>query len=78
MIRCAPLICALCCGARAAQVDYRVFPNLAHMDGNWSALYAVGDGKAYVGLAYQGSDGHLAWYDAQSQLVGSRTGAAAG
>ena len=69
MIRSALLICALCCGARAAQVDYRVFPNLAYMDGNWSALYAAGDGKVYVGLANHGGSGTLAWYDARTDKM---------
>jgi hypothetical protein len=45
------------------QVDYRVFPGLAMMDGNWAALFAASDGKVYAGLAYHGGDGHLVYYD---------------
>jgi hypothetical protein len=52
-----------------AQVDYRVFPNLAEMDGNWSALLAASDGKVYVGLAYHGGSGRLAWYDPRSDSM---------
>jgi hypothetical protein len=48
---------------RSLKVDYRVFPGLARMDGNWSALFAARDGKVYVGLAYHGGDGHLVYYD---------------
>lgn len=51
------------------QVDYRVFPGLARMDGNWSALYAARDGKVYVGLAYHGGDGHLVYYDPKRDQV---------
>jgi len=54
---------AIALAARAAEVDSRVFPGLAHMDGNWSALLAARDGRVYVGLAYHGGDGHLACYD---------------
>jgi hypothetical protein len=51
------------------RVDYRVFPGLAHMDGNWSALIAASDGKVYVGLAYHGGDGHLVSYDPKRDVV---------
>jgi hypothetical protein len=51
------------------KVDYRVFPGLAHMDGNWSALLAASDGQVYVGLAYHGGDGHLVSYDPKRNLV---------
>ena len=51
------------------KVDYRVFPGLARMDGNWSALYAARDGKVYVGLAYHGGDGHLVYYDPKRDQV---------
>jgi len=53
----------------AARVDSRVFPNLAEMDGNWSALYAASDGKVYAGLAYHGGDGHLVWYDPRNDQM---------
>ncbi len=44
-------------------VDFRYFPGLATMDGNWAALKAASDGKVYVGLACHGCDGHLVYYD---------------
>jgi hypothetical protein len=44
-------------------VDYRVFPGLAAMDGNWAALLAASDGKVYVGLACHGCNGHLVYFD---------------
>jgi len=44
-------------------VDYRIFPGLATMDGNWAALKAASDGKVYVGLACHGCNGHLVYYD---------------
>jgi hypothetical protein len=46
-------------------VDYRVFPGLAQMDGNWAALLAASDGKVYVGLACHGCSGHLVFYDSK-------------
>ena len=49
--------------ARTVEVDYRVAPGLARMDGNWSALFAASDGTVYIGLAYHGVDGHFASYD---------------
>lgn len=52
-----------------AQVDCRVFPNLAEMDGNWSALLAASDGKVYVGLAYHGGSGRLVWYDPRTDSM---------
>ena len=54
---------------RAATVDHRVFPNLAQMDGNWSALYAASDGKVYIGLAYHGGSGRLVWYDPKTDTM---------
>src|SRR5580692_4600444 len=45
--------------SKTAFVDYRYFPGLARMDGNWAALKAASDGKVYVGLACHGCDGHL-------------------
>jgi hypothetical protein len=47
-------------------VDYRVFPGLAEMDGNWAALLAATDGKVYVGLACHGCNGHLVYFDPQA------------
>jgi len=55
--------------ARTINVDYRVFPGLAHMDGHWSALFAASDGKVYVGLAYHGGDGHMVYYDPKRDQV---------
>lgn len=49
--------------AKTITVDYRVFPGLATMDGNWAALKAGSDGKVYVGLACHGCNGHLVYYD---------------
>jgi hypothetical protein len=37
---------------QTTQVDFRIFPGLAMMDGNWAALFAASDGKVYAGLAY--------------------------
>lgn len=57
-------------GSKAIVVDYRYFPGLATMDGNWAALKAASDGKVYVGLACHGCDGHLVYYDsAKDRLV---------
>ena len=50
-------------------VDYRVFPNLSAMDGNWAALLASNDGKVYAGLAYHGGNGHLVYYDSKQDRV---------
>jgi len=44
-------------------VDYRLFPGLAEMDGNWAALKVAHDGKVYAGLACHGCDGHMVMYD---------------
>jgi hypothetical protein len=54
---------------RTLNIDYRVFPGLAEMDGNWAALYAASDGKVYVGLAYHGGDGHLVYYDSKADRI---------
>jgi hypothetical protein len=54
-----------CFAASSVTVDYRVFPNLAEMDGNWAALFAASDGKVYVGLACHGCSGHLVQYDSK-------------
>lgn len=50
-------------------VDHRVFPGLHEMDGHWSALLEASDGKVYVGLALHGGDGHLVYYDPESDRV---------
>jgi sugar lactone lactonase YvrE len=55
--------------ARTVQVDYRVFPGLAEMDGSWAALLAASDSKVYAGLACHGGDGHLVYYDAETDRV---------
>ena len=44
-------------------VQFRYFPGLATMDGNWAALKAGSDGKVYVGLACHGCNGHFVYYD---------------
>lgn len=54
---------------RMVTVDYRFFPGLAQMDGNWAALLAASDGKVYVGLACHGCDGHLVYYDSKTDQV---------
>jgi hypothetical protein len=50
--------------SKTVTFDYRYFPGLAKMDGNWAALKAASDGKVYVGLACHGCNGHLVFYDA--------------
>jgi len=66
----------LCCVAWPAgppaaitQVEYRDFPGLSMMDGNWAALLAASDGKVYTGLAYHGGDGHLVYYDSKTERM---------
>src|SRR2546425_12370408 len=54
---------------QTTQVDFRVFPGLEMMDGNWAALFAASDGKVYAGLAYHGGDGHLVYYDSKSGRI---------
>lgn len=54
---------------KTVTVDYRLFPGLAEMDGNWAALTATHDGKVYAGLACHGCDGHLVVYDPQSDRM---------
>lgn len=51
------------CASKIVTVDYRIFPGLAEMDGNWAALKVAHDGKVYAGLACHGCDGHLVMYD---------------
>jgi hypothetical protein len=55
--------------SRKVTVDYRVFPGLQAMDGNWAALLAGSDGKVYVGLAYHGGSGHFVFYDSKTDRV---------
>ena len=50
-------------------LDYRIFPGLAEMDGNWAALTVAHDGKVYAGLACHGCDGHLVMYDPATDRV---------
>jgi hypothetical protein len=54
---------------RTVTVDYRFFPGLGMMDGNWAALKAATDGKVYVGLACHGCDGHLVYYDSHKNKM---------
>ena len=56
-------------GERTVRLEYRVFPGLHQMDGNWAALTAASDGKVYAGLAYHGGDGHLVYYDAKTDQM---------
>jgi len=63
------------CAAQSASsavtvtVDYRFFPGLGAMDGNWAALKAASDGKVYIGLACHGCDGHLVVYDSHTDRM---------
>ncbi len=70
---CALVILACAARTEAATktitVDYRFFPGLAAMDGNWAALKAASDGKVYVGLACHGCDGHLVFYDSKTDRI---------
>lgn len=54
---------------RTVTVEFRVFPGLAQMDGNWAALTVAHDGRAYAGLACHGCDGHLVMYDPKSDQI---------
>jgi hypothetical protein len=54
---------------RTVRLEHRVFTGLHEMDGNWAALLAASDGKVYAGLAYHGSDGHLAYYDSKTDRM---------
>lgn len=58
-----------CLAATGVTVDYRLFPGLAEMDGNWAALLAASDGKVYVGLACHGCNGHLVFYDSKKDQM---------
>lgn len=55
--------------SKTVTVEYRFFPGLAKMSGNWSALKAASDGKVYVGLACNGCDGHLVFYDSKKDRI---------
>jgi hypothetical protein len=48
---------------KSVTVEFRYFPGLGTMDGNWAALKAGSDGKVYVGLACHGCNGHFVYYD---------------
>jgi hypothetical protein len=54
---------------KTVTVEYRFFPGLANMDGNWAALKAASDGKVYVGLACHGCSGHLVFYDSKTDRM---------
>ena len=58
-----------CSATSTVTVDYRVFPGLAEMDGNWAALLAASDGKVYAGLACHGCSGHLVFYDSKKDTM---------
>jgi hypothetical protein len=66
---CLSLLAAGIASGGSVRVDYRVFPGLERMDGNWAALFAASDGKVYAGLAYHGGDGHLVYYDSQTDRM---------
>jgi len=55
--------------SKTVTVEYRYFTGLATMTGNWSALKAASDGKVYVGLACNGCDGHLVFYDSKKDRM---------
>jgi hypothetical protein len=57
------------CATPAVTVDYRIFPGLPEMDGNWAALLAASDGKVYVGLACHGCSGHLVYFDSKKDKI---------
>jgi hypothetical protein len=57
------------CAEKIVTLDYRIFPGLAEMDGNWAALKVAHDGKVYVGLACHGCDGHMVMYDPKTDRV---------
>ena len=54
---------------KVVTLDYRVFPGLAEMDGNWAALKVAHDGKVYAGLACHGCDGHMVMFDPATDRV---------
>lgn len=71
------VIAALCFGTattafsaeKVVTLDFRIFPGLAEMDGNWAALKVAHDGKVYAGLACHGCDGHMVMYDPATDRV---------
>jgi hypothetical protein len=64
-----PLAAQAQTASKSVTVEYRYFPGLATMDGNWAALKAASDGKVYVGLACHGCNGHLVYYDSVSNKM---------
>jgi hypothetical protein len=54
---------------RTVRIEYREFPGLAAMDGNWAALLAASDGKVYAGLACHGCNGHLIYFDSRADRM---------
>ncbi|MCL5770488.1 MAG: hypothetical protein M1588_04155 [Planctomycetes bacterium] len=44
-------------------IQYRLFPHLAAMDGNWNALSVGPDGRVYIGLAHHGGNGRAMVYN---------------
>jgi hypothetical protein len=63
------ITCPVIAGEQHVTVDFRVFPGLAEMDGNWAALTVAHDGKVFTGLACHGCDGHLVMYDPKADQV---------
>ncbi len=63
------ITCPVIAGEQHVTVDFRVFPGLAEMDGNWAALTVAHDGKVFTGLACHGCDGHLVMYDPKADHV---------
>jgi sugar lactone lactonase YvrE len=55
--------------SRTVTLDYRVFPGLQMMDGQWASLLAGSDGKVYVGPTYHGGSGHLVVYDSKTDRI---------
>ena len=57
------------CAEKTVTVEFRIFPGLAEMDGNWAALKVAHDGKVYAGLACHGCDGHMVMYNPAADRV---------
>lgn len=55
--------------ARKITVEFRVFPGLAEMDGNWAALTVAHDGRVFAGLACHGCDGHVVMYEPKADRM---------
>ena len=64
-----PFVARADAAPKVVTVEYRFFPGLAQMTGNWAALKAASDGKVYVGLACNGCDGHLVFYDSKKDRM---------